>query len=173
VNPEAFGGPHFNLDTPPPGVWHTWKPMPETQVSTATFPDDDDAGGDLRWRLLFEQSPLSVQIFAPDGRTIGFNRAWENLFGLSREEALAFNVLEDPELHRTGAIEHIRRAFHGEVVLVPPVPFPVRREANAVRWIGGTLYPVITPDGILREVVVIHHDITELKEAEGNDAPAQ
>lgn len=140
--------------------------MPEPQVSTATFPDDDDAGGDLRWRLLFEQSPLSVQIFAPDGRTIGFNRAWENLFGLSREEALAFNVLEDPELHRTGAIEHIRRAFQGEVVFVPPVPFPVRREANAVRWIGGTLYPVITPDGILREVVVIHHDITELKEAE-------
>lgn len=140
--------------------------MPETHVSTATFPDDDDAGGDLRWRLLFEQSPLSVQIFAPDGRTIGFNRAWENLFGLSREEALAFNVLEDPELHRTGAIEHIRKAFHGEVVFVPPVPFPVRREANAVRWIGGTLYPVIMPGGILREVVVIHHDITELKEAE-------
>ncbi len=158
---------HFNLDTPPPGVWHTWKKsMPETQVSTATFPVDDDAGGDLRWRLLFEQSPLSVQIFAPDGRTIGFNRAWENLFGLSHEEALAFNVLEDPELHRTGAILEIRKAFQGEVVHVPPVPFPVRREGNAVRWIGGTLYPVITPDGILREVVVIHHDITELKEAE-------
>ena len=140
--------------------------MPDTQFPSQHLPADDFEAGDLRWRLLFEQSPLSVQIFAPDGRTIGFNRAWENLFGLSREEALAFNVLEDPELHRTGAILEIRKAFQGEVVLVPPVPFPVRREGNAIRWIGGTLYPVITPDGILREVVVIHHDITELKEAE-------
>ena len=140
--------------------------MPDTQFPAQRIPDDDFATSDLRWRLLFEQSPLSVQIFAPDGRTTGFNRAWENLFGLSREEALAFNVLEDPELHRTGAIEHIRKAFQGEVVLVPPVPFPVRREANSIRWIGGTLYPVITPDGVLQEVVVIHHDITELKEAE-------
>ena len=140
--------------------------MPDTQFPSQHLPADDFEAGDLRWRLLFEQSPLSVQIFAPDGKTIGYNRAWENLFGLSREEALAFNVLEDPELHRTGAILEIRKAFQGEVVFVPPVPFPVRREGNAIRWIGGTLYPVITPDGILREVVVIHHDITELKEAE-------
>jgi signal transduction histidine kinase len=35
-----------------------------------------------------------------------------------------------------------------------------------MRWIGGTVFPVITPDGVLREVVVVHHDITELKQAE-------
>jgi PAS domain S-box-containing protein len=122
--------------------------------------------GDLRWRLLFEQSPLSIQVFAPDGRTIRFNPAWENLFGLSREEAYAFNVLEAPDLIESGAIHNIRKAFQGEVVFVPAVPFPVRGKPQEVRWIGGTLYPVITPDGVLQEVVVIHHDITELKEAE-------
>lgn len=121
---------------------------------------------DLRWELLFEQSPLSIQIFAPDGRTIRFNSAWKNLFGLADDEAYAFNVLQAPDLIESGAIHHIRKAFHGEVVFVPPVPFPVRGKPQEIRWIGGTLYPVITPDGILREVVVIHHDITELKEAE-------
>jgi len=122
--------------------------------------------GDLRWELLFEQSPLSVQIFSPDGRTIRFNPAWKNLFGLSDEDAYAFNVLEAPDLIESGAIHDIRKAFQGEVVFVPPVPFPVRGRPQDIRWIGGTLFPVITPDGVLREVVVIHHDITELKEAE-------
>ena len=121
---------------------------------------------DLRWELLFEQSPLSIQIFSPDGRTIRFNPAWENLFGLTHEEAYAFNVLQAPDLIESGAIHHIRKAFQGEVVFVPPVPFPVRGKPQEIRWIGGTLFPVITPDGVLQEVVVIHHDITELKEAE-------
>jgi signal transduction histidine kinase len=46
------------------------------------------------------------------------------------------------------------------------VPFPLTGDPPATRWIGGTLYPVTGPDGDLLEVVVIHHDITELKEAE-------
>jgi PAS domain S-box-containing protein len=128
--------------------------------------EDPASASELRWRLLFEQSPLSIQVFAPDGRTIRFNPAWQNLFGLTPEEAYAFNVLEAPDLIESGAIHHIRKAFQGEVVFVPPVPFPVRGKPQEIRWIGGTLYPVITPDGVLREVVVIHHDITELKEAE-------
>ncbi len=133
---------------------------------TETLSATPDSPAELRWSLLFEQSPLSIQVFAPDGRTIRFNPAWENLFGLSREEAYAFNVLEAPDLIESGAIHGIRKAFAGEVVFVPAVPFPVRGKPQEVRWIGGTLYPVITPDGVLQEVVVIHHDITELKEAE-------
>jgi PAS domain S-box-containing protein len=124
------------------------------------------AAADLRWELMFEQSPLSIQIFHPDGRTKRFNPAWAKLFGLTAAQAAAFNVLESPDLIESGAIHSIRKAFAGEVVFVPPVPFPVQGRPAQIRWIGGTLFPVITPDGVLREVVVIHHDITELKEAE-------
>lgn len=126
----------------------------------------DGSTVEQRWRLLFEQSPLSIQIFSPEGQTIGFNRAWSQLFGLSDEEAYAFNVLKDPTLAKSGALRVIRRAFSGEIVLVPPVKFPVRNHPTDTRWIGGTVFPVITPDGVLREVVVVHHDITELKQAE-------
>jgi len=125
--------------------------------------DGSDAG--LWWRL-FDQSPMSMQVFNPDGQTIHFNRAWSQLFGLTDEEGYAFNVLTDPNLERAGATPYIRRAFAGEVVFVPPIPFPVRRHEVQTRWIGGTMYPIKTPEGALREVVVIHNDITELKEAE-------
>jgi PAS domain S-box-containing protein len=147
---RAFSSPGFSSTMPIPFA-------PSDQPSDAT---------ESRWEQLFEQSPLSLQIFAPDGRTIRFNPAWKKLFGLSDEEAYAFNVLESRDLIESGAVHLIRKAFEGEVVFVPPVPFPVRGNPQTIRWIGGTVFPVITPDGVLREVVVIHHDITELKEAE-------
>jgi PAS domain S-box-containing protein len=127
---------------------------------------DSSSAADLRWEQLFEQSPLSIQIFHPDGRTKRYNPAWQKIFGLTDEQAYAFNVLESPDLIESGAIHHIRKAFEGEVVFVPPVPFPVIGRPEQIRWIGGTVFPVITPDGTLHEVVVVHHDITELKEAE-------
>jgi PAS domain S-box-containing protein len=140
--------------------------MPEAALPSIPRPPEADSAADLRWEQLFEQSPLSIQIFHPDGRTKRFNPAWEKLFGLTREQAYAFNVLESPDLIESGAVHMIRRAFGGEVVFVPPVPFPVVGRPEQIRWIGGTMFPVITPDGILREVVVVHHDITELKKAE-------
>jgi len=129
-------------------------------------PDQDTDAHEQRWRLLFEQSPLSIQIFDPTGRTIRFNNAWRELFRLSDEQGLAFNVLEAPDLIASGAVNLIRRAFEGESVKVPPVPFTVTSDPPQIRWIGGVLYPVKDAQGKLLEVVVIHHDITEMKRAE-------
>ncbi len=119
-----------------------------------------------RWKLLFEQSPLSVQIFSPDGQAKRFNQAWKNLFRLNDEQGFAFNVLKDPDLNASGAVHLIRKAFEGEVVHVPPVPFPVNTDPPEHRWIGGVLYPVKNDDGEIMEVVTIHNDITEMKRAE-------
>lgn len=119
-----------------------------------------------RWKLLFEQSPLSVQIFSPDGQTKRFNEAWQKLFRLSEEQGYAFNVLKDPDLNASGAVHAIRKAFEGEVVHVPPVPYPVPGDPPETRWIGGVLYPVKNESGEVIEVVTIHNDITKMKHAE-------
>lgn len=108
-----------------------------------------------------------MQIFEPDGQTKLFNDAWRRLFRLSDEQGLAFNVLHAPDLIASGAVDHIRRAFEdGEVVQVPPVPFPIPGDPPETRWIGGLLYPLKNEAGQVMEVVVIHHDITEMKRAE-------
>jgi hypothetical protein len=111
-----------------------------------------------RWKLLFEQSPLSVQMFSPDGQTKRFNQAWKNLFLLNDEQGYAFNVLNAPDLVASGAVNHIRKGFEGEVVQVPPVPFSVNTDPPETRWIGGLLYPLKNEAGEITEVVVIHHD---------------
>jgi len=119
-----------------------------------------------RWKLLFEQSPLSVQVFGPDGQTIRFNNAWSNLFRLSDEAGYAFNPLKDPDLNASGAVNLIRQAFEGHSVTVPPVPFPVNTDPPEIRWIGAVLYPVKNEAGELLEVVAVHNDITERKRAD-------
>lgn len=121
---------------------------------------------ETRWQLLFEQSPLSVQIFRPDGQTKKVNASWRKLFHLTEEQGLAFNPLKDPDLIRTGAVNLIRLAFEGQAVDVPPVPFPVNTDPPETRWIGGVLYPVKDVEGRVLEVVTVHNDITETKRAE-------
>ncbi|MBL9146840.1 MAG: PAS domain-containing sensor histidine kinase [Verrucomicrobiaceae bacterium] len=137
-------------------------------AATAALKEATDAAraSEQRWKLLFEQSPLSVQIFAPDGQTKRFNEAWQKLFRLSEEQGYAFNVLNDPDLNASGAVNAIRKAFEGEVVHVPPVPYPVPGDPPETRWIGGVLYPVKNEAGEVIEVVTIHNDITEMKQAE-------
>src|SRR5262249_35736047 len=68
-----------------------------------------------RWRTLFEQCPLSVQILAPDGRTRQVNSAWEKLWGASPDAVRGWNLLEDEQLRKSRTLSRVRRAFAGEV----------------------------------------------------------
>jgi PAS domain S-box-containing protein len=121
-----------------------------------------------RWRLVVEQSPFSVQLFAPDGASRRVNPAWERLFGLSPDEAARFNVLTDPQLSASEAAPFIRRAFSGEVVKIPPIPFEVSglSNGNSIRWIGATMFPLRDEKGNILEIVCVHDDVTERKHAE-------
>lgn len=123
-----------------------------------------------RWQRVFDQSPMSMQIFAPDGTTLRINRAYIGLFFLSMEELKDFNILHDEQLKAAGLSENIRRAFEGEVSVLPPIPFQLRTSPHArakgVRWIGSTMFPVFGADNRIVEVVCVHEDHTARKTAE-------
>lgn len=128
-----------------------------------------------RWRLLFDRSPVSVQIFAPDGTTLAVNEEWEKIFLAPRDRILGWNVLTDNQLGASGAQAIIARAFAGEVVVVPPERYvlganPVLGRDPAAppieKWIGALLYPVHDEAGRIVEVVCIHDDATERRRAE-------
>lgn len=123
-----------------------------------------------RWRLVFEQFPLSVQVFAPDGRTRRVNRAWERLFCMTLEDLARFSILEDQQLMDKGVLSYVLRAFAGEVTAVPPVPFELRlspdEPTRGVRWIGSLMFPLFNEQGRLVEVVCVHEDQTDRRRAE-------
>jgi PAS domain S-box-containing protein len=120
-----------------------------------------------RFRRMVEQSPLSVQILAPDGKTLQVNPAWEKLWGATLADLKDYNILQDEQLEQRGVLPIIRRAFDGETLHIPAIAYKPEFGAYAGqdRWSRAFIYPVKV-DGVLREVVLIHEDITEKVTAE-------
>ena len=125
---------------------------------------------ETRWRRVFEQLPMSMQLFAPDGTTREVNKAFENLFNLVMDELKDFNILTDQQLTEAGHAEGIRRAFDGDVSVIPPIPFELRatpeQPTKGVRWIGSTMFPVFDTNNRIIEVVCVHEDHTANKLAQ-------
>jgi len=126
-----------------------------------------------RFRALMEQAPFSIQVFSPDGRTIHVNRAWEDLWGVTLDQIGDYNILQDTQLEEKGVLEFIRRGFAGESALVPAINYdpnetiPDRtRHEDPSRWVAAIIYPLKDTAGIVREVVLVHDDITARKRAE-------
>jgi len=129
---------------------------------------------ETRFRTVIEQSPLSTQILSPEGRTLRVNRAFTELWGLTLEDLADYNMLEDPQLVERGIMPHIRKGFAGEAAAIPAIAYDPEetlpgRSGNEEpgRWVRGFVYPVKDESGEVREVVLVHEDVTERKRAEG------
>jgi PAS domain S-box-containing protein len=121
-----------------------------------------------RFELLVDQLPFSVQLFDPTGLTVRVNRAWEKLWGVTLEQLGPYNVLQDPQLVARGIMHYIQRAFAGEAVEIPPIPYVphVGDFAGQQRWTRAIIFPVLNEDGSVGEVVLVHEDITARVQAE-------
>ncbi|WP_165252223.1 PAS domain S-box protein [Paludisphaera soli] len=129
--------------------------------------------GQERFIGLVEQAPFSVQVLSPDGRTLRVNRAWEELWGLDLGKIADYNVLQDPQLEAKGILPHIRRAFAGEPSVIPAIQYdpnetlPDRTiHADPRRWVSAVAYPLKDAAGAVREVVLVHEDVTDRKRDE-------
>jgi PAS domain S-box-containing protein len=144
-------------------------PTDNTERMAAVRALSDEARASAsRFELLVDQLPFSVQLFDPTGLTVRVNRAWEKLWGVTLEQLGPYNVLEDQQLVARGIMPYIRRAFAGEAVEIPPIPYipPVGDFAGQQRWTRAIIFPVLNDDGTVREVVLVHEDITARVQAE-------
>ena len=126
-----------------------------------------------RFRSLMEQAPFSVQIFAPDGHTLSVNRAWEELWGATIETVATYNILEDQQLEARGVLPLIQRAFQGDIAHIPAIEYDPNvtlpdssRHADSRRWVSAVAYPLKDGEGRVREVVLVHEDVTARTKAE-------
>ena len=105
-----------------------------------------------RFRALVEQSPFGIQVLAADGQTVQINPAWERLWGK--------NAVEDSRVADERLRPVIERAFQGHKGETYPTPRPGNQ------WIRSFVYPIKDPNGLVRNVIVMHEDVTEEKRAE-------
>ncbi len=127
---------------------------------------------EARYRGILEQSPMSTQIMSPDGRTVAVNQAWEQLWGLSLADLADYSVLADPQLEEAGIAPLLRRVASGESAQLPTIPYQLdqtlpgrSRHGAATRWVSALAYPVRDGDGAVCEMVLIHTDVTDSREA--------
>ena len=128
---------------------------------------------EARFRTLVEQSPLSIQILSPDGRTLRVNRAWEELFGVTLDEIEGYNLLEDRQLVDKGVMLRILRGFAGEPTAIPPIAYVpdetipgASDHGEQEHWIQAFIYPVKDDANNVHEVVLMHEDVTDRKRDE-------
>jgi PAS domain S-box-containing protein len=121
-----------------------------------------------RCRLVIDQSPISVQVVSPDGRTLQANAAFERLWGVTLDDLRDYNILQDPQLWENGVRPHLDRAFAGEAAEIPPVPYVPDRgpRKGEPLWVRARAYAVKDDRGAVREVVLMHEDITRQRRAE-------
>lgn len=131
---------------------------------------------EIRFRTLMEQSPFSTQILSPDGSVVSINQAFCKLWNVSQAEAdyvvENYNILQDQQLEVTGVMPYIKSAFAGTFAETPAILYDPHQTEVArnmdlkPKWIVGYVWPVKDKDGNLQQVVVMHQDVTERKQAE-------
>ena len=141
-------------------------------IDTATTPH---ASSELRYRELFEQAPVSIQILSPDGFTLRVNRAWQDLWHIHEGGELYrlvlsrdYNVLADPQLVEHGISDYLRRAMAGESVQIPAIHYDVAAlgVSQRARWVTARAHPIKDAEGRIVEVMLMHEDISQRVEAE-------
>ncbi len=118
------------------------------------------------FRTVFEQSPTSLQVFAPDGSTLAVNAAWECLWGTSRDAIQDYNILADEQLVEKGLMPLIRRAFAGETVDLPAIRYQPDDTLPGIagipyRWVSARAFPLRDGDGEVIGVVLSHQEIAD------------
>ncbi len=120
-----------------------------------------------RFRALFEQSPVSLQIFATTGECTFVNPAWERHFATSRDELSGFNLFTDPQVRALGILPIMERVLAGESVRAPTHRFDPAASGRIGRavWQDVHQFPIRGADGTVQEIAVIALDVTEQHEA--------
>ena len=126
-----------------------------------------------RLRTLFENAPLSIQLLDVSGRTLQVNAAWRALWRIPPDVVENFilrdyNVLKDPQIEKHGLLPYFQRALRGENSRIPAIRYDAAEPqlAGRARWVEGNLHPVKDAAGEVRQLVLIHEDVTERREAQ-------
>ncbi len=122
-----------------------------------------------RFRAMMDQSPFSIEIYSINGDWLQGNKAWEELWDLKPEDVLGvFNIINDKQLIEKGVVDLFRKAIAGEVVHVPDMEFDAAQAVGtgSTRWISTTFYPLLINLNNPQNIVCVHLDITDRKQAE-------
>lgn len=116
-----------------------------------------------RFRLLVEQSPLSIEIYDSTGLMIQANRAWEELWNHPRRFEIvgSYNIFTDNSKHHKEIARKVQEAFTGKSFDIPELDFDssVFGYPGQRHHVHVSIYPLKTGAERVENVVVMYEDI--------------
>ncbi|MFC7454293.1 ATP-binding protein [Insolitispirillum peregrinum] len=125
---------------------------------------------EAHFRVLFEKSPLAIQIINAEGQTIRVNHAWEELWKQSSASVIrgGRTLLNDPQLIENGVADCLRTALTGQMVEIPPFSYALPGLGAHPLWMHAFAYPITGPasarDGnndLPGDVIIIYDNVTD------------
>ncbi len=120
--------------------------------------------------LLFENSPISTAIFAPNGQFIRANRAHDDLWGIVVSEVIPdLNLLQDEQANRLIGKDRLAAIFKGAQFELEPFVYRGRDlgfENARDNTILPMFFPLLDDKGQVESIVQMHIDLTERVAAE-------
>ncbi len=117
-----------------------------------------------------DSSPVSIELFSPDGTPLRSNKAAERLLGKVPPPGIP--LFDERGLKRAGLLEpQLRRVLAGTRVETPPTwydPTEIGLPGIPGRKVcfRATVFPVLDNEGTVTRIAVMHEDLTELKRLE-------
>jgi PAS domain S-box-containing protein len=128
------------------------------------------------YQKIFDNLPISLILFRPDGHLVTVNRAHEEMVGVPRDELVGtYNIYEDPTAATYNVVESFRRVCQGETVVNHPSPYLVTTpvsEQTEERWTETTCMPIFRDDTAddgqpeVQYVFAVSTDVTRQYQAE-------
>jgi len=122
-----------------------------------------------RLRTVIQQSPYAMVVYDKDGHRLTANDAWRELSGESDENPQEpYNISENPQMQAPPIREKVRRALTGERVAIDDWLYDpaLSGQSRRPRWLRSRLYPIISSQGELENLVAVHEDITHHRRIE-------
>ena len=140
----------------------------------AAFEEAERARAERRASVAFDSfadsSPVSIELFALDGKPVRSNKAAERLLGKVPPPGIP--LFDVRGLKRAGLLEpQLRRVLAGTRVETPPTwydPTEIGLPGIPGRKVcfRATVFPMFDDEGKVARVAVMHEDLTELKKLE-------
>jgi PAS domain S-box-containing protein len=121
---------------------------------------------EMRFRKIFENSPLGMALVTPDFRFYSVNPAWVAMTGYTEGELLnmSFTDITHPE-HLAGDLEHIRELAEGKIQVYSAEKRYIRKD-KSILWGLIKVTAIRDQQGALRYFAAQIEDITERRRAE-------
>ncbi len=121
---------------------------------------------EMRFRKIFENSPLGMALVTPDFRFFSVNPAWASMTGYSVEELLAksFTDITHPD-HLAGDMDRVKELAAGTIPVYSTEKRYIRKDGTILRGLI-SVTAIRDQDGALRYFAAQIEDITDRKKAE-------